>query len=217
MDRLFAADAPYGPREIAVVLAIARHMDRATCSCFPAYERISRQTRVSVRDISRILTRHCQDSSAPLLARRFSGIRRSYTYELVRDPEAFAQARDAQPKPAKRPRKAGPTKNRAQTAIAVIPKIAPLASATRSRFRPDRKPWMGECTCGASIARWDDGRIFVMVGGIVTTEMHTCPVNTGMPNGPTNTSDTDPADMPDCPTNTGGQKIEVADALQVTP
>src|SRR5689334_12637708 len=102
MDRLFALDAPYQPREIVVVLAIVRHMNAATGECFPAYKRISRQTRVSTRDITRILAQHCNYSPAPLLARAFESGRRSYTYKLVKDPEAFAAARDAAPDRRKR-------------------------------------------------------------------------------------------------------------------
>ena len=121
------------PREMAVILAIVRHMDRGTRTCFPSYDRISRQTRVSRRDITRILQRHCDASPAPLLARRFTKERKSYLYELVLNPEDFARARDAQPKRPRRVRKA-PQKSRGR-----------LSSRRCARFPPSRH----QCECDA--------------------------------------------------------------------
>jgi hypothetical protein len=72
------------------------------------------------------------------------------------------------------------------------------------------KPYLGECTCGASIARWSNGAVVNMVKGVVTTEIHTC---AGVTVRPTNTSDALTADVTARPTNTcaddSGDKLEM--------
>lgn len=202
MDKLFALDAPYQPREIVVVLAIVRHMNAATRSCFPAYDRIARQTRVSRRDISRILERHCQESPKPLLARRFEGTRKSYTYELVLDPDGFAVARDAQPKRPKRVRKVAPKKKGGVLVVPATKRALPSPVVQARRVRADR-PHLMQCNCGAAIAQWPDGRVHNMVGITLTTEDHIC---AGVPNGLTNTCLDVSADVPNGPTNTSSDE-----------
>lgn len=201
MDRLFADSAPYNAREIAVVLAIVRHMDRVTRACFPAYDRISRQTRVSRRDISRILQRHCDESAAPLLARKFTKERKSYLYELVLNPEDFAKARDAQPKREKRPRRPRKAATKQSQVITGNNLPRPLPSL---KLAKREKPAILQCNCGAQVARWPDGRVDNMAGLILTTEPHVCP---HVPNGPTNTSEAEMADVPVRPTNTSDDEM----------
>lgn len=194
LDKLLALDAPYSPREIVTVLAIVRHMNPETRTCFPAYERISRQTRVSVRDIQRVLHRHCVESPLPLLSRKFVGDKRSYTYELVLNPEEFARVRDAQPKRERRRRKVTP-----QKPIRKAPQ--PIREPITARRR-ERLPRACQCDCGASVVRFDDGRVFERdINGIATINPHICGLS-GRTNGPTNTSASESADRPNGPTNT---------------
>ena len=93
LRRLFVPNAPYRPLERLVVLAIIARMSKKRTVAWPSIADIAKRTGMGPRTVSRWLTRHL-DGPAPLLARSWKTGRRTPLYELVRDPEAFAAARD---------------------------------------------------------------------------------------------------------------------------
>jgi len=162
MDRLFKEDAPYSAIEIVVVIAVVRHMNRDRLKCWPSFERLHRQTRLSVRTVQRALRKHCE-GPLPLLKRNFGGAIKSYTYELVRDPAAFAAAR---PEPRRRRRKATTTHRPAPKPTLVA--AAPITA---------RNVWMGQCKCGMELQHKNaDGvpRNFKTLGPLAEGEVHAC-------------------------------------------
>ena len=94
---------PYGTSERAVVLVVIRAMgfDEAVgdYDCFLAHKTIAKRAGCAVRTVMRLLQRHC-NGKRPLLARSSPGHTRGHPHRcfrwtLVRNPEAFAAARDA--------------------------------------------------------------------------------------------------------------------------
>ena len=198
MDRLFAETSPYSATEIAVVLAIVRHMNAETLECWPSYPRISRQTRLSVKTIERTLRRHCEESPLPLLARSFKD-HKSYSFNLVREPEAFAKARDAQPKRPRRSRRKPEPK--LKEPLVASPRIVPTAARKRLAASGKAKDYtVGPCRCGVNV---------VTRKGITTNyiddAVHTCRFTES---DQTNCLTCDPADQTKSLTNTGESEIE---------
>jgi hypothetical protein len=106
LDRLFPkrGRAPYTPTERLVVLVIIRAMSFdvsvTAFNCFLSYPTIARWSGVSLASVKRALQKH-GDGPAPLIARSKPGFTRGhrhacYRFTLVRSPERFATARDAE-------------------------------------------------------------------------------------------------------------------------
>jgi hypothetical protein len=182
MERLFAVDAPYSANEIVVVLAVVRHMNARTLESWPSYPRLAKQTRLSTKTIERTLAKHCNESPAPLIERRWAS-HKTYTFRLVRDPEAFAKARDAQPK---RPKRTRPTPPPRLKAPLIGPPPEPQRRRAADRARIVNKPYtMAKCRCGT---------LMVIRNGIATNydgdAIHECRfVEAGKTESLTNTSD----------------------------
>jgi hypothetical protein len=105
LDRLFPkrGRAPYTTSERAVVLVIVRAMafdvSANAFNCFLSYPTIARWSGVSLASVKRALQKH-RDGPAPLIAASRPGRTRGYRhacyrFTLVRSPERFAVARDA--------------------------------------------------------------------------------------------------------------------------
>lgn len=146
LDRLFAEGAPYEPNEIVVVIAIVRHLNSKTRQGFPGYGRLSDQTRLSKKTIERVLRRHCDESPAPIIARRFAGSRRSYTFEFVERPELFAIKRDALPKKPSRKSRPGAEKNFKKKKSQAVAEVSPVEAPSQCETQYER------CQCGAHLA-----------------------------------------------------------------
>ena len=93
MSKLLTANAPYHATERLIVLAIVRRMNTEG-ACWPSLADIARRTGLDRRTVSKRLNAHL-NGPAPLLKRQWVPEHRSPTYILVRDPGAFAEARDA--------------------------------------------------------------------------------------------------------------------------
>ena len=93
MRKLFAAEAPYRPLDRLIVFAVVVRMNTFGI-CWPSLADISKRTALSKRTVTKFLGVHL-NGPAPLLARSWVPGRRSPTYTLVRDPIAFAAARDS--------------------------------------------------------------------------------------------------------------------------
>ena len=93
MSKLLTANARYHPTERLIVLAIVQRMSREGV-CWPSLADIARRTGLDRRTVTKWLSRHLR-GPGPLLARTWVPEHKSPTYSLVRDPVAFAKARDA--------------------------------------------------------------------------------------------------------------------------
>jgi hypothetical protein len=139
LDKLTARKAPYSTAERFIVLAIVRAMgvEHGRWVAFMSHKGIAERTGSSVRTVGRLLDKHC-NGPAPLLARQTPRFGERFTtrgkdhacarFELVFDPQAFAEKRDqaraARPKQQKL--KAAAERPAVAAAAAVVPQPEPL-------------------------------------------------------------------------------------------
>jgi hypothetical protein len=105
LDRLFPkrGGVRYATAERVVVLVVVRAMScdggSGEFNCFLSYSTIAKWSGISVASVKRMLQKHC-DGPGPLVYRSMTGETRGhhhacYRFTLVRQPERFAEARDA--------------------------------------------------------------------------------------------------------------------------